>query len=40
MYAVYNRREKENKIRDAIRKRHVVLREKIRNERKDKGECE
>ena len=32
MYAVYNRHEKENKIKDIIRKRNVVIQEKIRNQ--------
>ena len=32
MYAVYNRREKENKMLDAIRKRNVTIRKKIKNE--------
>ena len=32
MYAVNNRREKENKMRDAIRKRNVAIREKRKKE--------
>ena len=36
MYAVYHRHEKENKMRDVIRKRNVAIEEKIRNERKVK----
>ena len=36
MYIVYNRREKENKMRGAIRKRNLTTREKIRNEKKVK----
>ena len=36
---LYNRREKENKMREAIRKRNVAIRQKIRNERNVKREC-